>query len=194
MNNEMKWREEWLTKAVHMLDDVFFKPRGKTLPKFRAACSQTKYSTGKAIGQCWDKCCSADGTHEIFICPSQDEEMRVLDITLHEAIHAVVGIEEGHKGEFRKLAKDIGLEGKMTATYVSEGTPLWHQLKEIADVLGPYPHKALTPIKKKKTQQERLVYVSTENDEFRVTIKTPIVEEFGVPKDPWGNDMEPLNG
>lgn len=187
-------REGWLTAAAKQLDKEFFKGRGHKLPeKLRVSCGFAKYSSGKAIGQCWDCKVSTDGTYEIFICPTQDEGMRVLDILLHELIHAEVGIDEGHKGQFRVRAKEFGLQGKMTATYVEGGSELHMQLLDIYDGLGPYPHKALTPTPKKKTQQERLVYVSPENDAFRVTAKTPIVEEFGVPKDPWGNDMEPLN-
>lgn len=43
--------------------------------------------------------------------------------------------------------------------------------------------------KKPSKQPSRLTFYSPQEPSFMVTCKMPVVEEFGVPKDPWGNDM-----
>jgi hypothetical protein len=57
---------------------------------------------------------------EIMISPVLDDPMRVAGVLAHELVHATVGTQHGHKGPFAKLAKKIGLEGKMTATTEGE--------------------------------------------------------------------------
>ena len=189
--NQHDTREGWLKSAMILLDQKFFGGQGHELPaQVKCSCGFPKYGSGKAIGQCWDHVVSTNGTYEMFICPTQDNPLRVLDILLHEMIHACVGIKAGHKKPFKKLATAFGLEGKMTATYVTEGTPLWQQLKEIADQLGPYPHAALVPAKKPSRQPKRIVFYSPQEPKFMVTCKLPVIEEFGKPKDPWGNEMK----
>lgn len=184
-------REGWLKTAMALLDQEFFAGRGNEMPaQVKCSCGFPKYGSGKVIGQCWDHVASVNGTYEMFICPTQDDPMRVLDILLHEMIHACVGIKEGHKGKFKKMAKAFGLEGKMTATYVTEGTELHEKLKGIADQLGPYPHAALKPAKKPSRQPKRIVFYSPQEARFMVTCKLPVVEEFGAPQDPWGNTMK----
>lgn len=184
-------REGWLKSAVALLDQKFFAANGYELPVgVKVACGPPSLGLPRAIGVCWDKACSDAEHHEIFISGTQAEPMRVLDILLHELIHACVGTKEGHKGRFRKLAKQFGLEGKMTATFVTEGTPLWEQLKEINDVLGPYPHAAMKRVMKPSRQPKRVVFYSPQEPKFMVTCKLPVVEEFGAPKDPWGNTMK----
>lgn len=184
-------REGWLKSAMILLDQKFFAGRGHELPpNVKCSCGFPKYGSGKAIGQCWDHVVSTNGTYEMFICPTQDDPMRVLDILLHEMIHACVGIKAGHKGPFKRMAQAFGLEGKMTATFVTEGTELHAHLKEIADTLGPYPHAALKPAKKPSRQPKRIVFYSVREPKFMVTCKLPVVDEFGAPKDPWGDTMK----
>ena len=76
--------------------------------------------------------------------------MRVLDVLAHEKIHDAVGHEFGHKGPFRKVAKEIGLEGKMTATVA--GQKFIDMASPIITMLGEYPHDELVaPDRKKQT-------------------------------------------
>ena len=153
-------------------------------------------SPGKhAIGQCWDEEVSADKTYEIFICPTQAEPLRVLDILLHEMIHACVGLKEGHKGTFRKLAKEFGLAGKMTATFAEEGGELWLKLSTMSTRLGVYPHAAMEAKGGLPKQPSHWVrFVSTNEDSYKIVANLKKVEEFGPPQDPWGDPMEPVNG
>ena len=187
-------REGWLIEAVELLDKEFFKGNGYTLPeKIQCSCGFPR-GHAKAIGQCWDPKVSADGTTHLFICPTQADQMRVLDILLHELIHAAVGVECGHKGLFKKVAKEFGLEGKMTATTVTEGSPLWFKLSRISTKLGKYPHSAMDKKNKPSKASTWLRLQSPENEKFRVVVSPKVIEEYGYPVDPWGNEMQPIDG
>ncbi len=121
----------------------------------------------------------------------------MLDILLHELIHAQVGCEAGHKGPFKKLMKEFGLVGKATATYAEEGSDLWRQLSHISEQLGPYPHKAMQPMKKTKERGSMggWVRLQSEHDEaYKVLCSPKMLDEHGVPLDPWGDKMVPVEG
>jgi hypothetical protein len=190
-----KTREQWLAAASKLLDRHFFDANGYTLPKYRVSVGFARGSK-KAIGQCWTNSVSKDGTHEIFICPTLgDKAERVLDVLLHELIHACVGIEHGHKKPFRKLVKEFGLEGKMTATYVTENTELWHKLCVLRDRLGEYPHAPMNPGDKKSLRLKKWFRFKSINEEtYKCVIQMDRVEEFGAPVDPWGDQMELCEG
>ncbi len=133
-------REEWLVQIS----------KDWVLPKLAALGFNTGYQfrvsigfpygsrgTNKAIGQCWGTSASKDGVHEIFISPVLSAE-DVVHVLLHEHIHASVGLEAGHKGPFRKCAKAVGLEGKMTATV--PGPALKAEIAGLLANFEPYPH------------------------------------------------------
>lgn len=189
-------REAWLMAGIELLNKEFFDGHGYKLPKKLAcSCGFPKAARGQAIGQCWPVETSADGTTNMFICPTQDNPIRVLDILLHELIHAQVGCAAGHKGPFKKLALEFGLEGKMTATYATEGTELWKKLSHISEQLGPYPHTKMTPMLKKRTRGSMGGWVrfkSTTEEDYRVLVSPKMLEEHGAPRDPWGEEMEPV--
>jgi hypothetical protein len=138
-------REEWLKAAAMAIRPLFDAQGAADYPKFRVSCGWPKGGRN-AIGQAWTPSASGDATAELFISPALEELIGsgtggVVDVLLHELIHAVVGSEAGHKGPFKKLAKAVGLEGKMTATYPSDA--LGSRLLEMVAHLGPYPHAEL---------------------------------------------------
>lgn len=137
-------REQWL-KAAEGIMSHWIRVEGYEYPeKTRIACGFPKSSKGRgvAIGQCWTNEVSADKTFEMFICPSIDDPKRVCDILLHEMVHATVGIENGHNKVFGKLARALGLEGKLTAT--TAGAELVELIEtNVLPKLGAYPHSAL---------------------------------------------------
>ncbi len=140
-------REAWLNGITHSLAP-HFERLGSPLPgKVRIAIGFT--SNGKrsrAIGECWDNRCSVDGHFEIFIRPdlAETEDMMPLQIAAilaHELVHAAVGIPAGHRGAFRRVAKGLGLVGKMTATVPG---PVFEALLDpILREAGPLPHARL---------------------------------------------------
>jgi len=164
-------REQWLNAAADKINTVVFGPHGVKAVDFRVSVGFPSGSRGaknSAIGQCWNPSTSAGNITEMFISPilslevgSSDPEYGgdngVLDTLVHEMDHCIVGTECGHKGPFKRLAINIGLVGKMTATQA--GPELASQLRSIATELGPYPHDELQPPVKVK-KGSRLIKVS----------------------------------
>jgi len=106
---------------------------------------------GKAIGQC---CTLSD--HErahLFVPPSGDDPLRVLDVVTHELIHAAVGCHQGHRGPFATIARAIGLTGSLRVTM--PGPALQARLAAIIGRVGPTPHLALDPelLERSRTKQ-----------------------------------------
>jgi hypothetical protein len=189
---KMKTREEWLVSAIDLMKKEFFNKPNRALPKVAVSCGIPKGSS-KAIGQCWDPIASTDGTTHIFVCPSQECPITVLGILLHELIHACVGIPEGHTGQFASMARQVGLKGKLTATFVEKNSTLFDQLHKMVSHLGEYPHKAMKKsVSSKKKRVVRKKYaklVSTQDPDYFVKIEVSLLE-IGIPKDPWGNELE----
>ena len=141
----MRTREDWLQESIKVLKETVFADAGITVPDVYVSVGFPKGSRGsknKAIGQCHPSELSADEKAHIFIHPELDESTRVLDVLIHELIHAVDGCKSGHKGAFKRMALQCGLTGKMTAT---EADPLilLPRLREIVGQIGEYPHARL---------------------------------------------------
>lgn len=138
-------REAWLTKAADLLWDRMREVHPlKVNPAIKVSMGFPFKRKGKgshAIGQCWCQTASKEGVCEIFVCPTLEDPITVLATLLHEQVHAAVGVKEGHKGPFKRVAQGVGLEGKMTATVPGAG--LTQFLKGVAKKLGPYPHREL---------------------------------------------------
>lgn len=196
MRNEHTTREGWLVAASELLDEAFFNGNGYTLPAKKAcSCGFPKGARGRAIGQCWGTSTSSDGTANMFICPTLDEPISVLATLLHELIHAWNDCVDGHKGPFKKLVKQFGLAGKATATYAEEGSELWLKLSHISEQLGPYPHKKMVPNGKKAKRGSMggwVRYCSVNEQTYKVLVSPKMVEEHGAPRDPFGDEMEPV--
>lgn len=146
-------REEYLNAGVNELS-VLFKAQGYDLPEVNVSCSWAGGAGKKqsTIGQCWPTELSGATINEIFISPAIEDSVRCLDILAHELIHAIDNCEHGHRKEFSRIMKDIGLEGKPTATHAGER--LHAELSEIVSRIGEYPHKKLTaPAAKQKSRQ-----------------------------------------
>ena len=140
-------RESWLNHVAQQMAPMFQGLDAPLPEKIRIAIGFT--STGKRgnrIGECWDNRCSVDGYFEIFIRPdlSESEDMmplQVAAILAHELVHAAVGIPAGHGPAFRRVAKGLGLQGKMTATV--PGPAFEAAIAPILETAGPLPHGRL---------------------------------------------------
>lgn len=189
--NQHATREGWLTAAMQHLESTLLVEHEHLLPQVRVSCGFPYRMQGKAIGQCWSSQNSEDETFELFVSPVLVDPVTVLATLLHEMIHAAVGTECGHKGEFRKLALAVGFRGKMTATVVEEGTLLHDTLSELAEKLGPYPHGALRPAAHASKPNGWARFESQNDPTYRVVANLRKVEENGAPFDPWGAVMVP---
>lgn len=139
-------RESWLQSAMPYIDTLFTEAGHVVPSNIRVTCGfpsvRPLARKRKRIGECWDKTASKDGTFEIMLSPIIDEPILVLATLIHEVVHAVVGLEAGHKKPFIDVAKAVGLVKPWTAT---SPTP---ELKAILEEwvslkLGKYPHAAL---------------------------------------------------
>jgi hypothetical protein len=183
-------REQWLYEMLNILRDDFL-ALGRVVPeKIRIGVgfpsSRALSKSSRTIGQCFSEKCSDDNTHEILISPLLADAVEVAGVLVHEAIHATVGVTEGHKGAFKRVAESIGLTGKMTATTV--GPYLRVRLEEIIAEIGPYPHAALNPNMERKKEGTRLIKVECPNDGYTIRVTKKWLD-IGFPVCPCGQEM-----
>lgn len=187
-------REQWLNAANVLIEKQLFKPLGHNLPKkLRISCAfpsvRPTTSSKQRIGECWSHKASNDGTVEVFISPVLDEPVRVLGVVVHEDVHGIVGLECGHKGPFAKLARKVGLEGKLTAT--TESAELVKVLKGIVKSVGPYPHAKLNPAQSgRKKQTTRMIKCVCPDTGYVARTTQKWIDEYGAPYGPEGSQME----
>lgn len=163
-------RETWLEALTAELVPIFAQ-HNAVIPRCRFSLGFTSSGgKGKVIGECWTDKVSADATHEIFLRCDKDDSEEIAATLVHEIIHAVVGVKEGHKTPFKRLARSLHLEGKLTATH---GGDLFRAM--IAPALakiGPIPHKRLdfSRADGPKKQRGRLIKCQCPGCDFSVRI------------------------
>lgn len=175
-------REEWLSKAVDVLDAFVFTPAGIEVPEVRVSVGWPggRGNKNSVIGQCWHKEAAKDKVAQVFISPVLDDGIRVLDVLAHELVHAVDENKSGHRGAFARMAKAIGLEGKMTATVAGEA--LAAKLASfVLLILGDYPHAALSPDVGIKKQTTRMLKVVCPESGYIVRTTAKWLAEYGTP-------------
>lgn len=130
-------REQWLQDAAKVLRQRIRQTSGVKVPQVNISVGFPGGRGDKTgvIGQCWNKAVIKNGRPTIFISPVLDDKVRILDVLLHEMVHAAHPM-AGHGAEFKATAVAAGLEGKMTATVASKA--LRRDLKALAKDLGPW--------------------------------------------------------
>lgn len=183
-------RESWLEQAIEHLRPII----GDNIPN--GIPSSVRVSVGfpssnglssrtRTVGECWYAEMASDEVPQIFISPLEDDETEVLDILCHELIHAS-GV-RGHRADFARIARAVGLEGKPTATHA--GAELKCELLLIAKRLGPYPHARLNASGRvKKKQGTRMIKLVCENCGYVVRTTRKWIE-VGYPMCPDGEEM-----
>lgn len=186
-----KTREAWLLEAVDALRPLF-RQHDATIPPTQSIKVSMGWCKGKGVGQVWAPETSADETtHHIFISPCRGDEVQILGILVHELVHVVVGHECKHGGDFAVLARTLGLAGKLTATFVGEGSKLYAALEAVASQLGVFPHIPLVPKAAggKPPAGGWVKLVSAEQPKYILRISPNALELGGMPVDPWGREM-----
>lgn len=190
MHGAPRTREVWLVNAMETLRSEFFDAKGLSLPdKIQISCSWP-YGTRQAIAQCAHPEDTEDGTAHIFISPTQDDSVKILSMIIHELGHLHLDKGVGHKAPFAQLMKKLGMGGKPKSAMAEEGSPLQTRLIAIAENIGTYPHDkiVLKPEENKTNKWVRVV--SPREPAYKVVISPKTITQFGMPKDPWGNDMK----
>lgn len=165
-------REAWLELATSKLW-ALFPARSEAWPAMKVSVGFPK--GGRHLrGQCWPPEASGDETTtHIFICPSELDVVTILGILLHEQVHAVVGCQEKHKGNFVKVAKSLGFMPKWTSSSNrSEG--LTQKLQDLAKGLPAYPHVTLTPAQKDKQTTRQKLWVCAHGKKVRAADSDPL--------------------
>jgi hypothetical protein len=180
-------REEWLVAMTEALRPTF-EDAGFTIPAVRVSCSWPSRQIRKRIGECWTSRASKDGSRQIFITPILDEGFAVVEVLVHELLHAVLPDDVHHKGPFRKGMKALGLIGKPTAT--NAGPELTERLHVLCLEVGDYPHSALSlkdpGVKKQNT---RMLKVQCPACDYTVRTTAKWIE-VGLPTCPCGEEMK----
>ncbi len=181
-------REAWLLGAIEALRPLFAEIEVE-VPAVRVSVGWPggRGKKGTVIGQCWPGLASEDGMGQIFISPILNDPARILDVLAHELIHAVnhAAGQNGHGADFARIAKPLGLTGKMTATVASED--LAARLAEIAEVLGAFPHAAMVGTLQggaegPKKQGTRMLKVEcAQGLGYKVRMTRSWIEEVGFP-------------
>lgn len=120
-------REQWLNLALAAIRERMAATCELALP------ADVRVSVGfpgggsarKRIGECWPRARSASAVNEIFISPVLVDTGKLLEVLVHEAIHAADDCASGHKGAFKRAALAMGLVGKMPATTAGEALAAW---------------------------------------------------------------------
>lgn len=152
-----KWtREEWLGVVLQKHIAKLFADKGVSLPVPADAKVSVGFPGGgsarKRIGECWPRGRSSIKVNEIFINPSLTSKVEMIEVLVHEAIHAADDCISGHKGFFRQAAKQVGLEGKMKSTHAGAELRAW--IESVIDKMPPvsYGHLDLSGRKKQSTR------------------------------------------
>src|SRR5271156_3243260 len=92
-------REAWLNHAVELTRAHLRDSAQVDVPQaIRVSCGFPGGGSARTrIGECWSSTASKDGQVEMFISPVLDNAVDVLAVLVHEAIHAAVGTQCGHK-------------------------------------------------------------------------------------------------
>lgn len=182
----MLTREEWLNTALDKMRP-WFEEAGDPLPeKIRTSIGWMggRGRKSSTIGQCWHPDQVSDKTPAVFIVPTLDDPIRILDVLVHEGVHAAGKF--NHRKEFSDLAKKLGLVKPWTATTASP--ELKEKLVALAAELGPFDHAA---IKKDalKRQTTRLLKVVCPNEGYIARITKKWIDDMGFPTCPCGEEM-----
>jgi hypothetical protein len=190
VNTQHATREQWLLAAKDQIKTLLFDPLEMHLPPV------IRVSVGlcgnKKLGLCVDSDCMEDGSVSIFVDPSTDDTVVLIATLVHELVHASVGVDEKHGPVFKKAVRELGLQGKATATYAEKGTELYTTIEGIAAGLGTYPHaKLVRKEKDKKSAHPWISFLSPSCETFIVRCNKNTVREMGPPRDFNGEPMVP---
>jgi len=181
MTEVFKTREEWLMAAVAVFR-TWFEEEETPLPEVvRLSVGYAKGAKANTIGWCYRKGAAADEIHQIYISPTLTDPVDVLSTELHELCHAATD-GHGHDKVFGKIARAVGLTGKLTATV--PGDDLRKELTELAEQLGVYPHAKLTHTQTFKGKHDKYnTKLACVICDFKITsVSRKMLDEWGAPE------------
>ncbi len=183
MNNLDLDREAWLTEAAQFIldDKINQHMNNKSYPaNYRISIGYPPRSRGnsKAIAVCIASAASADSTSEIFVSPKLGDSLSILEALTHELIHYSDDCQSGHRHHFARLARKIGLIGKLTATKASPA--LLEYLQTIIDTLGDIPHAAINLDIAKPKQTTRMIKIECQQCGFNYRASQTQIDKITI--------------
>jgi len=137
-------REDWLLDAFAAFRG-WLKDVGMELPEQIHLSVGFGYGAKREsaliLGQTFATFKSADGVNHVFISPALDQIHEVLATLLHEAIHVGNDCRDGHKGEYARVARELGFTGTLLG--IDTTTELRDRLEILGFELGIFPHSKL---------------------------------------------------
>jgi len=180
--SESKNRESWLTETGLLLEPIF--TRDFRIKPYRITCgwpaTHAMAVRGRRVGECHGPKSSAGGMHEIFISPTIHQPLEVAGTICHEMTHVVAGLEAGHKGEFIRVARHIGLT-RNKPTSAAPGSALEEKIRKLIEPLGDYPHYAMTPVMKTKKKQIKSITLTCIACACKIRISIEDLAQSGPP-------------
>lgn len=149
-------REEWLRKAVELLDDQVFGGELGIKTESRQYQISCALLGGKKLGEVVMPWQGEDVSLDDFFPPTIhiDEKIKdpaeMVETLAHECIHCFMDI-KGHGKRFKAEASKIGFEAPFTQLNVGE--ELASKCHEISRQLGEFPGKPVIPHKKEKKEK-----------------------------------------
>lgn len=181
-------RHNWIEQSL-LEFRAHFASCGYTVPdNVRVSVGFTKggHAGKKALGVCYSPIASADGFYELFIFPevgARGEELidkastiNILETVAHELVHATVGNEHGHRGNFIVCAAAVGFVKPWR--YTPAGDKIMQIIEQIIGKQGLFPAGA---IKLPKKQGKSLVKCQCEGCDYVAYITAKQLEKHGTP-------------
>tara|TARA_R110000764_G_scaffold102665_1_gene188239 strand:- start:178 stop:810 length:633 start_codon:yes stop_codon:yes gene_type:complete len=188
--NKINTREQWLNIAAQLMIDEIVSPviRIETpLIRYSLTAPKTAQKKGVILGECWNREASTDNHNEIFITANMDNSLRILDVLLHEIIHAYDNNLSGHKKGFIDMCKLVGLKGgdngrsKESFTCTEPTPQLSYQLKDIILDIGEIPHaKMNSDLSGKTKQKNRQLLVACTNCDFKFRASQKMIDSMAI--------------
>lgn len=149
-------REDWLLAAVVALTPAFA-AQGLTVPAVRVSCGfPSNAKRSGAIGECWSAKASNDRTVEILVSPTVDQPRAVLEVLVHELVHACGHM--NHGARFGKACMMMGLMPTGSSWKSTKGDSTFDtRYQAVLSGLGAYPHAKLNMRAEVKTQATRML-------------------------------------
>ena len=167
-------REAWLIKAKVELAKKMQKQGVNVPDDCKVSCGWTQGSR-KALGSCHNRASSKAKINEIFLSPVIEKAEEVLEILVHEMIHASDDCESKHGAYFSQSMKKVGLIGKPTATIAN--TELRRELAEmVKSKLGAYPHSEMLTAKPK--QSTRMIKMICEECDWSFYASQKMIDDI----------------
>lgn len=155
-------REDWLLQVIDKLRPIYEASEVPIPEKIRVSTgwpSRNALGTkSRRLGECWAVEASEDAVNQIFISPLLATGKEAVRTLAHELVHAALPFGAGHKKPFVAACKKVGITDGPPKS-AEPGPELQEKLDAILATMESYPHAALVPKSKDKTQSTRMLKI-----------------------------------